>query len=66
MKRKQLCLCLINAEQYYLQENILSYKVKNVDLHMYCTVNVVVVNYFETQIPEIEDSDGQLKIKLNS
>ena len=38
----------------YLQENVLSCEDKNVDLHMYYTVNMAVVNYFGTQIPEVE------------
>ena len=33
------------------------------DLHMYYTVNMAVVNYFGTQIPEIGKSDGHIQIK---
>ena len=33
------------------------------NLHMYYTVNMAVVNYFRTQIPEIEKIDGQIKIE---
>ena len=29
---------------------------------MYYTVNMVVVNYFGTQIPEIEQIDGHMQI----
>ena len=63
IKRTQLCLCSISAGPYYLQENILSCEDENVDLHMYYTVNMAVVNYFETQIPEIEQIDGHKQIK---
>ena len=45
---------LNNCRAYYLQENILSCGDGNVDLHMYYTVNMAVVNYFRMQIPEIE------------
>ena len=53
IKRTQLCLCSISAGPYYLQENAISCEDENVDLHMYYTVNVAVVNYFGTQIPEV-------------
>ena len=46
IKITQLCLCLISAEPYYLQKNVLSCEDKNVDLHMYYAVNMAVVNYF--------------------
>ena len=63
IKRAQLCLCSISAGPYYLQENILSCEDENVDLHMYYTVNMAVVNYFGTQIPEIEQIDGHMQIE---
>ena len=63
IERTQLCLCSISAGSYYLQENILSCEDENVDLHMYYTVNMAVVNYFGTQIPEIEQSDGHMQIE---
>ena len=31
------------------------------DLHMYYTVNMAVVNYFGTQIPEIEKTDSHMQ-----
>ena len=63
IKRTQLCLCSISTGSYYLQENILSCEDENVDLHMYYTVNMAVVNYFGTQIPEIEQIDGHMQIE---
>ena len=36
---------------------------KIVDIHMYYTVNMAVLNYFGTQIPEIEKIDRQIKIE---
>ena len=33
------------------------------DLQMYYTVNMAVVNYFGTQMPEIENIDGRMKIE---
>ena len=63
IKRTQLCLCSISAGPYYLQENILSCEDENVDLHMYYTVNMEVVNYFGTQIQEIEQIDGHMQIE---
>ena len=63
IKRTQLCLCSISAGPYYLQENILSCEDENVHLHMYYTVNMAVVNYFGTQIPEIKQIDGHMKIE---
>ena len=63
IKRTQLCLCSISAGPYYLQENILSCEDENVDLHIYYTVNMSVVNYFGTQIPEIEKIDGHMQIE---
>ena len=33
------------------------------DLHMHYTVNMSVVNYFGTQIPEIERIDGHIQIE---
>ena len=65
IRRTQLCLCSISAEPYYHQENILSCEDENVDLHMYCTLNMAVVNYFGTQIPEIENIGEQMKIKIS-
>ena len=59
----QLCLCSISAGPYYLQENVLFCENENVDLHMYYTVNMAVVNYFGTQIPEIEKIDGHMQIE---
>ena len=50
MKRTQLCLCPITAMPYYLQEIILSCEEENVDLHMYCTLNIVVVDYRQIRI----------------
>ena len=63
MKRTQLCLCSISAGPYYLQENILSCEDKNVDLHMYYTVIMEVVSHFGTQLPEVEQIDGQMQIE---
>ena len=63
IKRTQLCLCSISAGPYYLQENVLSCEDENVDLHMYYTVNMAVVNHFGTQIPEIEQIDGHMQIE---
>ena len=65
IKRAQLCLCSISAGPYYLQENILSCEDENVNLHMYYTVNMAVVNLFGTQIPEIEQIDGHMQIENN-
>ena len=62
--RTQLYLCSISAGPYYLEENVLSCEDKNVDLHMYYTVNMAVVNYFGTQIPEIEKIDGHIQIEI--
>ena len=59
--RTQLCLCSISAGAYYLQENILSCEDENVDLNMCYAVNMAVVNYFGTQIPEIENIDGHIQ-----
>ena len=56
-------MCSIVAGLYYLQKNVLSCEDENVDLHMYYTVNVAVVNYFVTQIPEIEKNDGHMQIE---
>ena len=36
---------------------------ENVDLHMYYIVNVTVVNYYGTQIPEGEKIDGHKQIE---
>ena len=33
------------------------------DLHMHYTVNMAVVNYFGTQIPEIKKIDGHMQIE---
>ena len=63
IKRTQLCLCSISAGPYYLQENILSCEDENVDLRKYYTVNMAVVNYFGTQVPEIEQIDGHMQIE---
>ena len=63
IKRTKLCLCSISAGPYYLWENILSCEDENVDLHMYFTVNMAVVNYFGKQIPEIEQIDGHMQIE---
>ena len=63
IKRTQLCLCSKSAGQYYLQESGLSCEDKNVDLHLYYTVNMAVVNYFGTQILEIEKIDGHKQIE---
>ena len=53
----------ICAGPYYLQENVLSCEDKNVDLHMYTTLNMAVVNYYGTLIPEIEKIDGHMQIE---
>ena len=63
IKKTHLCLCSTSAGPYYLQENVLSYEDENVDLHMYYTVNMAVVNHFGTQIPEIEQIDGHVQIE---
>ena len=63
IKRTQLCLCSIGAEPYYLQENVLSCRDENVDLHIYYNVNIAVVHYFGTQITEIEIIDGYMQIE---
>ena len=34
------------------------------DLYMYYTVNMAVVNYFGTEIPKIEEIDGHKQIEL--
>ena len=36
---------------------------ENVDLHMYYIVNMADVNYFGTQIPEVEKIDGHMQIE---
>ena len=64
IKKTQLCLCPISAGPYYLQKNVLSCEDENVDLHMYYTVNMAVVNYFGTQIPEVEKIDGDMQIDV--
>ena len=56
-------MCSISAGPYYLQENVLSCEDENVDLHMYYTVNMAVVNYFGPQIPEVEKIDGYMQIE---
>ena len=61
-KRTQLCFCSISAEPYYLLENVLSCEDENVELHMYYTVNMAVLNYFGTQIPEIETINALYKL----
>ena len=43
--------------------DILSCEDENVDLHMYYTVNMAVVNHFETQIPEIEQINDLMQIE---
>ena len=63
VKRTQLYLCSISAGPYYFQENVLSCEDENVDLHMYYNVNMAVVNYFGTQIPEVESIDGNMQIE---
>ena len=63
IKRTQLYLCSISAGPYYLQDNILSCGDENVDLHMYYTVNMAVVNSFGTQIPEKEQIDGHMQLE---
>ena len=62
IKGTQLCPCSISAGPYYLQENVLSCEDEIVDLHMYFTVNMADVNYFGTQIPDIEKIDGHMQI----
>ena len=66
IKRTQLCLCSISVGPYHLQENVLSCEDENVDLHMYYTVNMAVVNYFGTQIPEIKKIDGHVQIETTN
>ena len=56
IKWTQLSFCSKSAGPYYLQENVLSCEDENMDLHMYHTVNMTVVNYFGTQIPEIREN----------
>ena len=56
-------MCSISAGPYYLQENVLSCEDENVNLHMYYTVNMAVVNYFQTQIPEVKKCDGHMQIE---
>ena len=63
IKGTQLCLCLISAGPYYLQENVLSCENENVGLHMYYTMNMAVVNYCGTYIPEIEKINGHMQIE---
>ena len=64
IKRTQLCLCSISAGPYNLKKNVLSCKDGNVDFFAYYhTVNMAVVNYFGTQIPEIEKIDGHMQIE---
>ena len=63
IKRTQLYFCSICAGSCYLQENVLSCEDENVDSHMYYTVNMAVVNYFGTQIPEIMKIDGYMQIE---
>ena len=63
IKRTQICLCYISAGPFYLQENILFCEDENVDLHIYYTVNMAVVNYFGPQISEIELIDGHMQIE---
>ena len=63
IKRTQLCPCSISVGPYYLLENIHFCEDENVDLHMYYTVNMAVVNYFGTHIPEIEQTDGHMQIE---
>ena len=36
------------------------------DLCVYFIVNMAAVKHFGTQIPEIEDIDGQMKIELST
>ena len=63
INRTQLCLSPISAGPYYLQENVLSCEDENVNLHMYYNVNMAVVNYFGTQIPEVEKIDSHMQIE---
>ena len=56
-------MCPISAGPYYLQGNVLSCEDKSVDLHMYYIVNMAVINYFGTQIPEIQKIDGHRQIE---
>ena len=56
-----MCLSSISTEPYYLHENVPSCEVRDVNLHVYYTVNMVVVNYFGTKSPDIEEIDGQIK-----
>ena len=62
-RRTQLCLYSVSAGPYYLQKILLSCEDENVDLHMYYTVNMAVVNYFGTQIPAVEKIDGHMHIE---
>ena len=61
--RTELCLCSISAGPYYLQENVLSCEDENVHLHKYYIVNMAVVDYFKTQIPEVETTDDHMQIE---
>ena len=54
------CRTILSPEEYFSCED------DNVDLHMYYIVNMSVVSYFGTQLPEIEKIDGQMKIELGS
>ena len=65
IKRTQLCLCSISVGPYYLHENVLSCEDENVSLHMYYTVNMAVVNYFGTHIPETEKINCHIICKMN-
>ena len=63
IKRTQLCLYSISAGPYYLWKNVLFHEDENVDLYMYYTVNMEVVDYFGTLIPEIEKIDRHKQIE---
>ena len=54
-------MCSISAGPYYLQENVHSCEDENVDSHMYYTMNMAVLNYLGTQIPEIEKINGHMQ-----
>ena len=63
IRRIQLCLSLLSAGPYYLQEKVLSGEDVNVDLHIYYTVNMSVANYFGIKIWEAEKIDGHVEIE---
>ena len=53
----------MGAGPYFLWESILSCGDEGVDLHVCYTVSVAVVDYFGTQVPEVEQIDGCVQIE---